>query len=182
MSVRMQLLVLLLVLQAEADQRGDLGVVAAAGEQRLHALVDVGAIALDVGEAGPRDEAALRPRVLLADTLVVAVEENAKGRVEGNEAGLEALEQEGLEEPGDVGEVPLGRARVGHRLHLAVLGRQRRGERQARGTHARVARGEGRGRAARGACFGVIVGVSSAAVRACRGGTRQGSRNRRSRV
>jgi hypothetical protein len=38
------------------------------GEQRLHALVDVGAIALDVGKARPRDEAALRPRVLLADT------------------------------------------------------------------------------------------------------------------
>jgi hypothetical protein len=70
--------------------------------------------------------------MLLADTLVVAVEENAEGGVEGNETGLEALEQERLEEPGDVGEVPLGRARVGHRLHLAVLGRQGARKRQAR--------------------------------------------------
>jgi hypothetical protein len=108
----------------------------------VHALVDVGAIAQDIGEPGPRDEAALRPRMLLAHTLVVAVEEHAEGGIEGHEIGLEALEQEGLEEPGDVGEMPFRRAGVGHRLHLAVLGRERRGESEARLAHARIAAGE----------------------------------------
>ena len=80
--------------------------------------------------------------MLLADALVVAVEEHPEARVEGREAGLEALEQEGLEEPGDVREVPLRRAGVGHRLHLAVLGRERRGQRQAGLADRGVALGE----------------------------------------
>ena len=37
-------------------------------------------------------------------------------------------EQEGLEEPGRMGEVPLHRAGVGHRLDLAILGAQGFGE------------------------------------------------------
>ena len=166
------------------DQRLDLGIAGARREQRLHALVDVGAVALHVGQRRPRDEAALRARVLRADALVVAVEEDAKGRIERHEAGLEALEQEGLEEPRDVREVPLGRARVGHRLDLAVLGRERRGERQAGVAHRAhsAARAAARG-CARGRGFGqVFMRISSARVALC--GARSGrvARSRRRRV
>ena len=81
-----QLLVLLLVLQAEADESLDLGVAGARCQQRLHSLVDVGAVAQHVGQRRPRDQAALGTRMLRADALVVAVEEHAKGRIEGREA------------------------------------------------------------------------------------------------
>ena len=126
-----QLLVLLLVLQAEDDERLDVLVAGPRRNERMHALVDVGAVGLDVGERRPGDEAALGPGMLLADALVVAVEEDAIGRIERHEAVFEALEDEGLEEPRDMGEMPLGRAGVCHRLHLAVLRGERGGERDA---------------------------------------------------
>ncbi len=94
-----ELLVLLLVLQAEGDERRDLGVATTRVDQHLHAHVDVGAVTLHVGQRRPADEPALRPRIAIADALVVAVEENAIGRIEGPEVRLEALEDERLEEP-----------------------------------------------------------------------------------
>ena len=68
-------------------------------------------------------------RMLVADGVVVGVEQH-RTRVEGRVAGSVRREHERLEEPRRVREVPLGRARVGHRLHDAVLGRQRRRERE----------------------------------------------------
>ena len=53
-------------------------------------------------------------------------------------------EHEGLEEPARVREMPLDRARVGHRLDRAILGRQRCGERFGRGADRAIARREGR--------------------------------------
>jgi hypothetical protein len=134
-----QLLVLLLVVQAQRDQRLHLGIARAGLEQGQHRVVDVGSVALHVDERRPRDQASAGARMLLSHTLVVAVEENPEGRIERLVGGRVALEQEGLEEPGDVGEVPLGRARVGHRLHLAVLGRERRRKVEARLTDRGVA-------------------------------------------
>ncbi len=119
---------LLLVLQAERDEAFDLGIALARIDQRKHALVDLRSIAPDVGERRPRDHAASGARELFAHALVVAVEENAKGRIERLEPGLEALEQKGLEEPRAVREMPFSRAGIGHRLQLAVLGRERRGK------------------------------------------------------
>jgi hypothetical protein len=167
-----QLLVLLLVVQAERGERGDLAVVAARGEERVHPLVDIGAVAPHLRQVGPRHEAALGPRVALADAVVIAVEEDAKRRIERPELRLEALEDERLEEPGDVREVPLRRARVGHRLHLAVLGRQRRSQRDARFADGRVVRSEGAGRGQAGRGQGRLHrGLLGAENRHRRGGT-----------
>jgi len=136
-----QLLVLLFVMQAERDEVFQLALVRLR-QQREHAFIDVRAIAFHRFQRRPRDEAALRPRMLLADALVVAVEEHAKAGIEGTEPALVAFEHEGLEEPRDMCEVPLGGARVGHRLHLAVFGRQRGDELQARLADAPIAFGE----------------------------------------
>ena len=141
-----QFLVLLLVLQAEFDERGELGVVAARAQQCLQTFVDVRAPAFHVGKQRARDQAALGARELLADAVVVAVEEHAEARVEGAELRLEAFEQKGLEEPGHVREVPFHGARVGHRLHLAVFGRQRCGQPLAGSAHLGIPAGEGRPR------------------------------------
>ena len=48
-------------------------------------------------------------------------------------AGEEVAQDEGLEEPGGVGEVPFGGAGLGAGLDHQVLGRERRGERERGG-------------------------------------------------
>src|SRR5262249_26963106 len=80
------------------------------------------------------------PRAWLprADRLVIRVEEVGVPLVHRTVARDEAGEHEGLEEPGRVGEVPLGRAGVGHRLDELVLGGKGRGQRGGRGAHGRV--------------------------------------------
>jgi hypothetical protein len=154
-----QLLVLLLVLQAELHQLTQLGVVRArqqGGDARVH----VRAVGLDFGQARPRDQAALRARVLLAHALVVAVEQHPKAGVEGLEAGLKTFQHEGLEEPRHVGQVPFGGAGIRHGLHLAVGLAQGLGQRERLGAHAGVAPGQvggcglgGGGRGHRGGPF-----------------------------
>jgi hypothetical protein len=136
-----QFLMLLFVLQAELDQRVDRWVVRR-GEQRRHALVDLRTIGLDLGQAGTRDEAALRPRMLLAHLVVVAVEQHPVVGVERLEAALVALEHEGFEKPRHVRQMPLGRADVGHRLHLRVGLGQRLGQEQRLRAHLRIAAGQ----------------------------------------
>ena len=117
-----QLLVLLLVLEAEHDAGANL--VAHAALQRLqHPLVDAPAIAANVVEGRTRQQAARGARMTRTDRFVIRVEEVVERRFERR-----PLQHERLEKPGRVGEVPLGRARVRHRLHLAVLRRERSGE------------------------------------------------------
>ena len=139
-------------------------------EQRLHARVDLPAPGMHLGQGRARQQAPLRARMLRPHALVVAVEEHAERGIEGLEAGLEALEQEGLEEPGGMRQVPFGRAGLGHRLQLAILGRQRRGQRRA----ARAHRGIGRAKL-RGLRQGVHgrSGHCSAVPRACQRGARK---------
>ncbi len=67
----------------------------------------------------------------LADGLVVGIEQIAEHRIERLIALEVRLQHEGLEEPGDVRQVPLGGADVRHGLDLLVLGAQRRGQFQA---------------------------------------------------
>ena len=117
-----QLLVLLLVVQAEFDAGANL--VVAAREQRPHGLVHVRPVGVHLLHGRPRQRAALRPRERLADAVVVGVEERLEALGERPVPLPEGLEQEGLEEPGGVREVPLGRARVVHRLHAVVVHRQ----------------------------------------------------------
>jgi hypothetical protein len=104
-------------------------------EQRLHRLVDMPAVRMHLVHRGPREQAALRARMARAERLVVRVEEVVETHVERLVALGVRLQQHGLEEPRGVREVPLGRARIGHRLDALVFGGKRGGEREARGAH-----------------------------------------------
>jgi hypothetical protein len=130
-----QLLVLLLVMDAELDQRRDRRprVAVGAGDERKHRVGHSGAVSSDLADPRPRQQPALRPRMARADLLVVGVEQVAERGVERAVAGNMFLEQERLEEPGGVREVPLGRAHIGHRLDGLVLGQQPGGQRLAGG-------------------------------------------------
>ena len=98
------------------------------GEQALHPAIDPGAIGQDLGHRGSRQMSAGRPRELRTDAVVVRVEEKRVRRIDGLVARKVRRQQERLEKPGDVGQVPLGRADVGHRLENLVLDGQRPAE------------------------------------------------------
>src|SRR5687767_15302436 len=70
-----------------------------------------------------------------ADRVVIGVEQHAVFGIEGLAPRLVRLEDERLEEPRRVGEVPLDGARIGHRLHHTVFGGEARGERDGGGAH-----------------------------------------------
>ena len=112
-------------------KRGELGPrsVVAAVDQLVHRAVDVRAVARDLLDRRPREQAALRTGMTRTDRLVVRVEEVPEVGIEGAYPASVRLEEERLEEPGRVTAVPLGRAHVGHRLNDLVLGTERSGER-----------------------------------------------------
>jgi hypothetical protein len=144
-----QLLVLLLVVQPELDERvrGVLRVVGDPPHEPAHARVDVRTVGIDLRDRRARDEPALRTAVPLAGLHVVRVEQERVARVERHVPGVVRAEDERLEEPAGVREVPLGRARVGHRADDVVLDRQRLAQRLRLGAHRVVARQQTRGRA-----------------------------------
>lgn len=126
-----ELLVLLLVLEPQFQE-----VRAGRRERRVeeevrHRAVDEAPVVQDPREIGPGEQAALRTRVPFPDGDVIGIEEDPEMRIEGTIARRMRLEQERLEEPGRVGQVPLDRARIRHRLERAILrrepGRQRPG-------------------------------------------------------
>ena len=125
-----QLLVLLLVVEAELDRGHHLveGAGVQADDEVAHPVVDVAAVDPDVVGARTADEAAVGACVSRPDRLVVAVEQEPVLLLVGREAGLVVGEDEGLEEPGDVRPMPLGGGDVGHRLDGLVLRRERSGE------------------------------------------------------
>ena len=124
-----QLLMLLLVVDADLDQSRDLGARTDAPRQQLgQRLVHVRAVGQHLLARRPREHAALRARLPRALALVVGIEAIVEGRVEDLVARQVLGKDEGLEEPGDVRQVPLGRARIVHRLDRHVLGRERLGE------------------------------------------------------
>ena len=104
-----QLLVLLLVVQAQLDQRADV-VGHAAAQQVGHRVVDVRAVRQHLGQRRPRQQAAARPLMARADGVVVRVEQEAEALVEAAVAAAVRGQDELLEEPGGVREVPLAGA------------------------------------------------------------------------
>ena len=121
-----QLLVLLLVVDAELDQRQRFG--RQRRQRALERLVDMSAIGADLVERRAAEHAAPGPRVTRAFAFVIAVEQEGVALVERAVAGDVIAQHEGLEEPGGVGEMPFGRRGVGERLDGGVGVRQRRGE------------------------------------------------------
>ena len=121
-----QFLMLLLVIDADLDEPGDLG----AG---LHALrekirqprIDMRAIRQNALDRRSRENAAPGARLARPLAFVIGIEAVVEGFIEHPVAGQVLGENEGLEEPRDVREVPFGRARILRRLDGHVLGRQR---------------------------------------------------------
>src|SRR5260221_9086504 len=133
-----ELLVLLLVMQAQFDQGAGLCGKAVGGEQAEQGLVHMTAIREHFFETRARQEAPLRPRVAIADAVVVGVEQDPVLRRESSVTRLVRNQDESLEEPRRVREMPFHRTRVGHRLDRAILHRKRRGERARRAANREV--------------------------------------------
>ncbi|MNP16199.1 hypothetical protein D3C76_1085860 [compost metagenome] len=136
-----QLLVLLLVLQAQLDAARDLPRVLGRrrGEQFAHGPVDMRAEGHHLGHPGSRDQPPPRAGEGRAVGFVVGVEQVVVERFRRAVAGQEGLEDEGLEEPGDMRQVPFRRADVGHALDHMVLGAERGADRLAGRAYALVA-------------------------------------------
>ena len=126
-----QLLVLLLVIDAELDQHGErIGplIDEALREQPRQRLVDVGAIGAHLRRRRPRQQPAPAARLPLAFALVVGVEAVFEVGRELAVVGQVRLQDEALVEPRRMREMPLGGARIVHRLNRLVLVAQRCGE------------------------------------------------------
>ncbi len=108
------------MLQAEFNQRRQMGIDALL-QQGGHARVDIVAISLDLGQRRSREQAALSARMLGADAVVIRVEDDPEGRVERRKTLFARFENERLEEPGGMRQVPFDRAGVGHRLRTTIL-------------------------------------------------------------
>src|SRR5262249_30856129 len=107
--------VLLLVVEPQLGQRRKIAPgVHASLKQPRHGGIDVRPILQYVVERWPRKQAALRPRMLVAYCVVVGIEQHAKRRMIRPVSGNAFLENERLEEPARVREMPLDWTRVGH--------------------------------------------------------------------
>src|SRR5712691_776346 len=99
---------LLLVIDAELDQRRRVKRGLAGSEQERKRLVHMGAILAHGRGRGAREQPAPAPGLPWADAVVVGVETVFEAVVENAVAAQEALQHEGFEEPGGMGEMPLG--------------------------------------------------------------------------
>jgi len=133
---------LFLMVAAECRARRHLGPVFLfhGGEQRDHRIVHLRAIAEDFLHRRTRQQPAARARERDADLIIIRVEQMLELRVKRAVTGDKGFEQEGLEEPARVCEVPLGRARIGHGLQAVIVRRERPAERLAHAPHGGVAR------------------------------------------
>ena len=124
-----QFLMLLLVVDADLDQRRDRrqGVLAGLVKEFHHRGVDMPAIGGDLVGAGPGEVAALVAGVARSGGDVVGIEQEGVVRVKGLVALAVLAEQELLEEPGRMGAVPFRGAGVRHRLDQLVFRGQRGG-------------------------------------------------------
>src|SRR2546428_1207734 len=101
-------------------------------------------VSMDRRQRRPRQQPALRARVLVADCVVIGVEQYAKrGIVEAITRNMR-LEHEGLEKPTRMRKMPFDRARIGHRLDCAILRRQWCRQGFGCGADRAIARREGR--------------------------------------
>jgi hypothetical protein len=117
---KQQLLVLLLMLQAQFDQHAQCGVVVAC-QPFAHGVVDATAVVAHFVQRGAGQQAALRAGVHRPHGLVVGVEQVMPFRPR-RAIGRIAAQHELLEEPGGVRKVPFAGTGVRHRLDLHVLG------------------------------------------------------------
>src|SRR5258708_35775219 len=99
-------------MQAQGEQCAESFVLAAAREDSCHALVHFLAVEQYFKQSGAREQSALRTRLFLADAVIVGIEQHPEHGQERPEGLLVFFEDEGLEKPGGMAEVPLDRARL----------------------------------------------------------------------
>src|SRR3984893_13312334 len=121
-----QFLMLLLMMKPKLDKGGGL---APSFHGRLldeprHRGTDMVAIGADDVDRRTRQQPTLGSRMTGAGSLIIRVEEVGEGRVEDPITRLERGQDERLEEPGRMREMPLCRADIGHRLDRLVLCRR----------------------------------------------------------
>ncbi len=141
-----QLLVLLLVVQAERRELADLRIAASHLQQLEHRPVDMMSIVEDLEQGRPGQQAALRPRVHVTGRVVIGVEEKVVLLIEAPVSGKMRLQHEALEEPGDMRQVPLRRAHIRHGLHDAVFRLEVGNECKRKAANAQETVGQGVGR------------------------------------
>ena len=137
-----QLLVLLLVFEAKAYTTTGLdagGGVWQGLEQARNRGVHMGAVGEDVRDGRARKAGAEGFGGHVAEGVVVGVEEPVEVGVEVGVVGEKFAEDEGLKEPGSVGQVPLGGAGLRTGLDHQVLRRERRGQGERGCSHGTVA-------------------------------------------
>ncbi len=115
-----QFLVLLLVVQAELHDCGELEG-GSGDEEAFHGLVHRLAIGRDLHHTGPREKTAFASGVATTRGLVVRVEQVEITVVDRSVVGPLSDQRELLEEPGDVTAVPLGGTDIGHGLDRLIL-------------------------------------------------------------
>src|SRR5882757_3488028 len=121
--VGQQLLVLLFVMQTKYDAAGYfLGWIG--GQQALDSFLYMTSVLEDGLDGGPGEGGAQLFFRLIGDGVVRAVEKPAEVCVEFAVAVEELAQQEGLEKPGGVRQMPFGWACLGAGLHHHVFGRQ----------------------------------------------------------
>ena len=98
-------------------------------EEHFERLIDVGAIGKDAFGGGACQQPSSRTRMAWSKRFIVRVKAIIEVFVERLVAIDMRLQNDVLEEPRDVREMPFGGARVFHRLHDHVLGRERCGKR-----------------------------------------------------
>jgi hypothetical protein len=118
-----QFLVLLLVIEADLDQRGELRQALLVGslEELDHGGIDMPAIGADLVCARTGQVAALVAGVPGTCADVIGIKQKRVVGVEGLVAHAVLAEQELLEKPGGMGAMPFGRTGVRHRLDQLVL-------------------------------------------------------------
>ena len=132
-----QLLMLLLVMETDLEnpQRLRALVLGNTGDEALNRGIDMSPVVGDRTDRRPAQQPASRPRMPRTRRHIVGIEQIAKVFVEDPIARKVRNKEKLLEEPGRMRTMPLGRARIGHRLDHLVLGTERRGADISLGAH-----------------------------------------------
>jgi hypothetical protein len=119
--------VLLFVIDAQLDRESKLADLARRSlvEKTFHRPIHVTAVIEHLSNGRPREQSSLRLRVAIPGGVVVRIENVRVAPIECFVARKAGAEDKRLEEPARMGEVPLGRADLGHRLNDVIFNLER---------------------------------------------------------